>query len=71
MMSAIKKIPYNQMIAGLDRLLFGSVLTNQQEAEDRIETIEAYLEGTGYCWDDIINRMIDEEVPSISTKFRN
>lgn len=57
----MKKIPFNQMIIGLDDLFFrGKPLQCIQDGMERVDTIEAYLEGCGWSWDDIISRMADE-----------
>jgi hypothetical protein len=62
------RIPYNLMVLELDKLMFGGKIENEQQAEDRAETIEAYLEATGYTWDDIINY---EEAKSIPARTCN
>jgi hypothetical protein len=48
------------MSIGLDRLLFGGKLENQEQAEERVETIEAYLEATGWSWDEILELSHEE-----------
>ncbi len=55
------KIPYSQMIMGLDALFFGGELKNDQDALERADTIDAYLEGCGYTWDDVLEGMCHEE----------
>lgn len=60
----MKKIPFDQMIIGLDDLFFrGKPLQSIQDGIDRVDTIEAYLEATGYTWDDILDHMLAEELP--------
>jgi hypothetical protein len=60
----MKKIPFDQMIIGLDDLFFrGKPLQTIQDGIERVDTIEAYLEATGYTWDDILDHMLAEELP--------
>ena len=59
----MKKISFEQMIIGLDDLFFGKTLQSVQEATDRADLIEAYLEVTGYSWNDIIDHLLAEELP--------
>lgn len=66
-----KRIPYSQMTIGLDQLLFGGKLENQQQAQERADTIEAYLEACGWTWDDILDEMVNEETTPFQGKFRN
>ena len=51
------KLPYEQMVIGLDKLFFQGDLSNLQQATDRIDTIDAYLEACGWTWDDILKQM--------------
>lgn len=46
---------------GLDQLFMGGKISNQEEAEQRADTIDAYLEGCGYTWDDVLEGMTNEE----------
>jgi len=45
------------MSIGLDNLIFGGSINNNDQAEERLETIEAYLQGCGYTWDDVIENI--------------
>ena len=67
----MKRIPYSQLVIGLDRLFFGGKITNQEQAGERAETIEAYLEGCGWDWDSVIDEMCREETPELQTKPSN
>jgi len=67
----MKRIPFCQLIIELDRLFFGGQITNMEQAEERYETIEAFLEGCGWDWDSIIDEMCHEEAPHIQTKLDN
>lgn len=58
--SKMKKISYEQMIMGLDQLFMGGKISNQEEAERRADTIDAYLEGCGWDWDSILEAMSSE-----------
>lgn len=49
-MSKVIKIPYDQMIIGLDKLFF-----SDGDPEEKDKIILSYLESTGYTWDDILN----------------
>jgi hypothetical protein len=64
------RIPYNQMVIGLDRLMFHLPIENQQQAEDRAATIDAYLEACGYSWDDLIGGVL-EETNSVPARTNN
>jgi hypothetical protein len=48
------RTPYSQMVIGLDQLMFGGKIENEQQAMERADTIEAYLEATGWTWDAIL-----------------
>jgi hypothetical protein len=70
----MKRIPYDQMITGLDALFFSKPLQSIAEAIERVEIIEAYLDSCGYTWDDILDHMLAEELPydqaqSLSTRI--
>jgi hypothetical protein len=67
----MKRIPYSQLVIELDKLFFGGQITNMEQAEERRETIEAYLEGCGWDWDSIIDEMCREETDPIQTKLDN
>jgi hypothetical protein len=54
------RIPYNQMVIGLDRLMFHLPIENQQQALERAATIDAYLEACGWNWDDLLNGVFSE-----------
>lgn len=67
----MKRIPFSQLVIELDRLFFGGQITNMGQAEERYETIEAYLEGCGWDWDSIMDEMCHEEAPHLQTKLDN
>jgi hypothetical protein len=48
------RIPYSQLVIELDKLMFGGKIENEQQALERADTIEVYLEATGWTWDDIL-----------------
>lgn len=58
--SKMKKIPYQQLVIGLDKLFFGGKIENRGQAEERADTIEAYLEGCGWDWDSVLEEMCHE-----------
>jgi hypothetical protein len=37
----------------LDKLFFDGKIEDQQQAEERVETIEAFLEACGWDWDSV------------------
>ena len=51
----MKRLSYNQMVLGLDQLFFSDKLENMEQAEERADTIEAYLESCGWTWDELLN----------------
>jgi hypothetical protein len=55
------------MVIELDKLMFGGKIENEQQAEDRAATIDAYLEATGWSWDMILGEISLEEIKPIST----
>lgn len=55
-----RRLPYDQMIIELDKLFFGGTIENMEQAEDRADTIEAYLESCGWSWDAIVEHMANE-----------
>lgn len=57
----MKRIPWSQLTLELDRLFFGGHIANMGEAEERAETIEAYLEACGWNWDLVLEEMCREE----------
>lgn len=63
-----KKIPYEQLVIGLDKLFFGRKLENMEQATEQADTIEAYMEACGWTWDDLLNY---EEVSKVSAKTDN
>lgn len=67
----MKRIPYQQMVIGLDKLFFGGTITNGDQAEERADTIEAYLEGCGWDWDSVLEEMCREETHPIQPKTDN
>lgn len=66
-----KRIPYSQLVLELDKLFFGGSITNHNQAEERAETIEAYLEACGWNWDLILEEMCREETGPLQTKSDN
>ena len=65
------RIPYNQMVLELDRLMFGGKLENEQQAEERAATIDAFLEATGWNWDMILGEISLEEIKPVSARTCN
>lgn len=63
----MKRLSYNQMVVGLDKLFFGGVLKTDSQAQDQLETIDAYLEACGWTWDDIIEEMLHEDFEDQTT----
>lgn len=59
----MKKIPYAQVTIELDKLIFTNIYSHD-EAEDRIDLIDAYLEATGWTWDEILEEMFRVETPA-------
>ena len=57
----MKRLSYEQMVLGLDQLFFGGKLSNQDEAVERADTIDAYIEACGWSWDSILEHMSHEE----------
>jgi hypothetical protein len=56
----MKKITYSQLVIELDKLFFSGKISSLDQAEDRYDTIEAYLEAVGWTWDDIMNELIND-----------
>jgi hypothetical protein len=56
------KITYQQMLIGLDQLMFCSHISNQSEAETYAEVIETYLQQCGWSWDLILKEMSNEKL---------
>ena len=55
------KIPFDQMILGLDKLFgINQPLDSLKDELERIDTISAYLEAAGYTWDDVLDHMMSE-----------
>jgi hypothetical protein len=59
----MKRIPYEQMIQGLDQLLFNFRITNEQKVEQYATEIDDYLRDCQWTWDDIIEHLIKEQEP--------
>jgi hypothetical protein len=55
-----KKIPFSQMILGLDKLFFGNGPETDEQLLGRAGTIEAYIEGCGYTWDEVLDGICAE-----------
>jgi len=56
----MKRLPYQQMILGLDRLLLNSRITDWQSTAQHADAIDEYIEQCGWSWKDIIDYMIKE-----------
>lgn len=63
-----KRIPYDQLVIGLDKLFFARKLENMEQAEEQADIIEAYMEACGWTWDDLNNH---EETSELQTKPSN
>lgn len=65
----MKRISYNQMVIGLDKLFF----TLPDSTQDQSETIEAYLEACGWDWNSVLNYMAqeNEQAPSLPARISN
>lgn len=57
-----KKIPYDQFSIELDKLMFGGQVENLTQAEERIDTIEAFMDATNYTWDDVLEGMFPKPI---------
>lgn len=66
-----KKITYEQLVIGLDKLFFGRKLENQEQAEEQADTIDAYLEACGWTWDLVLEEMCREQTPQLQSKLHN
>jgi len=67
----MKRIPWSQLTLELDKLFLGGHIANQEQAEERAETIEAYLEACGWTWDLVLEEICNEEVELLPTKSSN
>jgi hypothetical protein len=67
----MKRIPWSQLTLELDRLFLGGHIANMEQAEERSETIEAYLEACGWNWDLVLEEMCREETTDVQTKSSN
>lgn len=67
----MKRISWSQLTLELDRLFFGGHIDNMQQAEERAETIEAYLEACGWTWDLVLEEMCREETINVPTEPSN
>lgn len=65
------KLPYEQMVIGLDKLFFQGNLSSLQQATDRIETIDAYLEACGWTWDMVLEQLANEKTPTLPSPVSN
>jgi hypothetical protein len=63
----VKRLPYNQMVIGLDQLMFSNQIINQEQAEMYAEAINNYLKQCGWDWDQVINYMAEESDGQAST----
>lgn len=64
----MKRVPYEQFVIGLDNLFFGTKIENMEQAEERADTIDAYMEACGWTWDDLLNH---EETSNIQASPSN
>lgn len=56
------RLPYNQMVVGLDKLFFTAPpQETDAQVQERAETIEAYLEACGWSLDDLVEHLVHEE----------
>lgn len=67
----MKLVSYQQLSVELDKMIFGGALKNSEQAEERADTIEAYLEATGWSWDEILEEMYREAPSQVSTSVCN
>lgn len=67
----MKRIAWDEMILGLDRLLLGAGIDSYQTAEQHAAVIDAYLEASGWSWDMILQEMLNEQAPKISAETYN
>lgn len=65
------RIPYSQLVIELDKLMFGGKIENEQQALERADTIEVYLEATGWTWDMILGEISLEEIKPVSARTCN
>lgn len=57
----MKRISWSQLTLELDRLFFGGHIGNMEQAVERADTIDAYLEACGWDWDSVLEEMLREE----------
>ncbi len=67
----MKRISWSELTLGLDRLFFGGHIANMEQAEERAETIDAYLEASGWDWDSVLEEMGREETSTLPTRNSN
>lgn len=67
----MKRISWSELTLHLDRLFFGGHIANQEQAEQRAETIDALLEGCGWTWDQVLEELCREQDQDLQTKFSN
>ena len=65
----MKKIPYAQLIIGLDQLFFGKM--GSESVEARAEAIERYLSSNGWTWEEYHKVNPFDEAEGIQSKFHN
>lgn len=63
----MKKIPYAQLIIGLDQLFFGKM--GSESVEARAEAIERYLSSNGWTWEEVHEASAIEEATKLQSKF--
>ena len=67
----MNRMPWSQFVIGLDRLMLDGHIANMQQAEERAETIDAYLEACGWTWDLVLEEICREETVTIQTEPSN
>jgi hypothetical protein len=63
----MKRISYNQMVIGLDQLMFSNQITNREQAEMYAAAINEYLTQCGWDWNSVISYMAEEDDGQAST----
>lgn len=67
----MKRISWSQLTLELDRLFFGGHIADMDEAQERADTIEAYLEACGWTWDLVLEEMCREETSELPAESSN
>lgn len=63
------RLSYSQLVIELDKLFFSRIDSDQQ-AEERVDVIEAFLESCGWTWDEVLEEMA-HEADHFQTKSSN